>query len=164
MSEKKTLIFDWGDTIMRDFAMEGPMWKWDNVEWISDLEDQLQQLYKEYIMVVATSADHSGTEDMIKALERIGAHKYFDHFFSQKELGFKKPDPNFFLSIINKLNLNPSTSLMIGNSYEKDIAGAKKAGLNTLFFNEMALPGDHAAADRIIYTMKDLKKSIEEIL
>ena len=83
---------------MRDFAMEGPMWKWDNVEWISDLEDQLQQLYEEYIMVVATSADHSGTEDMIKALERIGAHKYFDHFFSQKELGFKKPDPNFFLT------------------------------------------------------------------
>merc|ERR1711991_36847 len=115
-------------------------------------------------MVVATSADHSGTDDMIKALERIGAHKYFNHFFSQKELGFKKPDPRFFQSIIDKLNLNPSESLMIGNSYEKDIEGAKKAGLNTLFFNEMALKGDHTAADRIINTMEELKKSIEEIL
>lgn len=38
----KTLIFDWGDTIMRDFFLEGPMWKWKKVEWIANAEKDIE--------------------------------------------------------------------------------------------------------------------------
>ena len=131
-----TLIFDWGDTIMHDYNLPGPMADWEKVEWIPGAEKALKTLSEKYTCIIATSADHSGTEDMIAALRRVGADKYFHHFFSSKELGYKKPDPRFFSSIVEKLNVTPGECVMIGNFYEKDITGAKQAGLQTVLFNE----------------------------
>lgn len=159
----KTLIFDWGDTIMRDYGIAGAMWKWNKVDWIPNLEAALKELKGEYQLIVATSADHSGTEDMVKALKRINADIYFDHFYSQKELGFKKPDPRFFKSIIEHQKLNLNETVMIGNSYEKDIVGAKSAGLRTLFFNENKEDGAFKSADVIITDMTDLVTALKKV-
>ena len=40
--EIKTLIFDWGDTIMRDLGLPGPMKDWDRVEWIPGAKEMLK--------------------------------------------------------------------------------------------------------------------------
>ena len=153
----KFLIFDWGDTVMRDFALEGPMWKWDKVDWIPGMENALMKLSEKFICVIATSADHSDTEDMKKALKRVGAEKYFTYFFSQKELGFKKPDVRFFKSVAEKINEKPGNCTMIGNLYEKDIVGAKNAGMKTVLFNEEKLLGDFQKADVVINQMEELE-------
>ncbi len=154
----KYLIFDWGDTVMRDFALEGPMWKWEKVDWIPGVENALIKLYKNYTCVIATSADHSDTDDMKKALKRVGADKYFTHFFSQKELGFKKPDVRFFKSVAEKINEKPKNCTMIGNNYVKDIIGAKDAGMKTIFFNEEKLERGFPKADVVIHRMDDIEK------
>lgn len=159
----KTLIFDWGDTVMRDFCLEGPMWQWEKVEWIPNAEKALEQLSEEYNLIIATSADHSGTEDMIKALKRVGADRYFNHFYSQKELGFKKPDPQFFKAILMSQQLDSNECIMIGNSYEKDIEGAKAAKIKTIFFNENKIHGNFVKADLEIYNMDNLIVAIEQL-
>ncbi len=159
----KTLIFDWGDTIMRDFFLEGPMWNWKKVAWIPNAEAALIELSKEYNLIIATSADHSDTDDMIKALKMIGADSYFNHFYSQKELGFKKPDPRFFKSILVKSANKASNCIMIGNSYEKDIEGASAANIKTIFFNEKRIPGEFVKADIQIYNLANLRAAVAEI-
>ncbi len=151
-----TLIFDWGDTIMRDYNLPGPMAEWEKVDWIPGAEKALKVLSKKYRCIIATSANHSGTEEMIAALRRVGADKYFHHFFSSKELGYKKPDPKFFRSIVEKLNLTPGECVMIGNFYEKDITGAKQAGMQTVLFNENKISGPFVEADVIILKMESL--------
>lgn len=153
INQLTTLIFDWGDTIMRDFDQPGPMCDWENVEWIPGAENALKTLSAKYYCVIATSADHSGADEMIAALKRVGAERYFKHFFSSMDLGYKKPDPRFFSAIVLKLGLQPLNCAMIGNLYEKDIVGAKAAGLTTIFFNENFLPGDFPKADFMIHNM-----------
>jgi HAD superfamily hydrolase (TIGR01509 family) len=152
----KFLIFDWGDTIMRDYNLPGPMSGWPKVDYIPGAEEALKALSEKYTTVIATSADHSGTEEMISALKRVDADKYFNHFFSSKELGHKKPDPEFFRAIIQKLGTNASQAVMIGNLYEKDIIGAKAAGLQTILFDEKMQSQDFPDADILIHNMGKL--------
>lgn len=155
--EIKALIFDWGDTIMRDFPeKEGPMYLWDKVEWIPGAEKTLKKLFGKYILVIATNAGASGTKEMIKALERVGADNYFSHFFSSKELGFEKPDVRFFSSIAKKIGVQPENCIMIGNLYEKDIVGAKASGMKTILFNKARLTHVFPQADKVIYEMGEL--------
>lgn len=166
--QTSTLIFDWGDTIMRDFGLPGPMSSWEKVDWIPGVEKALKILSEKYTCIIATSADHSGTEEMIAALKLVGADKYFHHFFSSQELGFKKPDPRFFNSIANQLSLDPAKCVMIGNFYEKDIIGAKQAGMNTVWFNEIENNDgfnreNFPEADHVIFTMEALSDIILKI-
>jgi HAD superfamily hydrolase (TIGR01509 family) len=151
-----TLIFDWGDTIMRDFALPGTMKDWPTVEYIPGAEAALKVAAAKYTCIIATSANHSDTKDMIAALERVGAQKYFHHFLSSADLGYKKPDPHFFTAITERLNLEPAKCVMIGNLYEKDIAPAKAAGLQTIFFNEKNTQGNFPQADVVIGKMNQL--------
>ncbi|MBS4061183.1 MAG: HAD family hydrolase [Bacteroidetes bacterium] len=152
----KALVFDWGDTIMKDFSFPGPMSGWAQVAWIDGAEEALMQLNKKYICIIATSADHSDTEEMKKALSRVGADRYFHYFFSQKELGYKKPDVRFFIEVMRQAGFESSACAMIGNLYEKDIIGAKQAGMRTIFFNENGLEGAFPLADHQINRMEQL--------
>ncbi len=154
----KALIFDWGDTVMRDFPeKEGPMYLWDRVGWIPNAELALQQLYNKYIIVIATNAGQSDTQAMIRALERVGAERYFRYFFSSKDLGYEKPDVRFFETIANKIGVKPEHCAMIGNLYEKDITGAKQCGMFTVLFNEKQTEGDYPLADKVICGMEELE-------
>ena len=145
---------------MRDFDLPGPMFIWEKVEWIPGAEESLKVLSKKFTCVIATSADHSGTEEMIAALKRVGADRYFHHFFSSLELGYKKPDQRFFTAIVRKISADLQNCVMIGNLYEKDIVGAKESGLQTILFNESKVERDFAAADEIIEDMNNLIRVI----
>ena len=158
------LIFDWGDTIMIDYALEGPMYLWDQNSWIPGAEKSLSRISTQYRMVIATNAPHSGTQEMIKALERVGASTYFSSFFSSRELGYGKPDPRFFSTIAKKENVSPAECIMIGDRYKKDIKGAKEAGMQTIFFNEKKQPGSFDQADRVINHMNDLEVAIHSLV
>lgn len=152
------LFFDWGDTIMRDFAYPGPMSAWPEVSWIAGAEDFLIKASKRYTCIIATSASHSDVPEMKKALARVGADKYFRHFYSRFELGYSKPDPMFFVKAMHLTLANPSESMMIGNLYDKDIIGAKKAGMTTVLFNEHEVSGDFLHADYVIAKYSELDK------
>ena len=158
--EIKALIFDWGDTIMRDYNLPGPMAEWDKVDWIPGAEEVLKVLSEKYKCIIATSADHSGTDEMIAALKLVGADKYFHHFFSSQQLGFKKPDPRFFSSITKNLSVVAAECVMIGNFYEKDIIGAKQAGMQTVLFNENNVEDPFPDADVMITEMQSLLEII----
>lgn len=149
-------IFDWGNTIMKDSGLPGPMYRWDQVEWVKGAEELLILLKSSYILAIATSAEHSGTQEMIAALQRINAHRYFHHFFSSREIGFYKPDPRFFSHIAERPGIAPNQCIAVGDSYEKDIIAARKAGMNTVFFNPKHLSGSFSLADVVISDMTEL--------
>lgn len=159
----KQLIFDWGGTIMIDYALPGPMCQWEKVDWVPGARQALTRLKSRFPLCIATNAPHSGTEEMIRALEMVGADQYFTHFYSSKELGYGKPDPRFFLAIASKLGMLPEECLMVGNHYTNDIIGARKAGMKTVYFNEKQLTGPFEKADRVIDDMGGLVSAIEAV-
>ncbi|NVN94935.1 MAG: HAD-IA family hydrolase [Bacteroidetes bacterium] len=158
----KAIIFDWGDTVMRDYPeLKTPMFTWEHVEYIPDVEQVLRALTSRYTMVIATNAGQSDTAALIKALKRVGAEQYFHHFFSSKDLGYEKPDVRFFTSIAQTIYLKPEECIMIGNLYEKDITGAKDAGMKTILFDKKASNLVFPKADKVIHSMKILVETVK---
>lgn len=85
------IVFDWGNTLMRDFPeKQGPMFEWDVVEKMADVDFLLDYLSKKYSIVVATNAGASDTAAMMKALNRVGLDHFFTQAFSSKDLGDRK--------------------------------------------------------------------------
>ena len=149
-SEIKLILFDWGDTLMRDYKNnEGPMCFWENVLVIEGVVNFLKHASPNYKMAVATNAGCSDTALMTQALKRGGIETCFSSFFSSIDLGVSKPDPLFFTKIANALGLNTAQIAMIGNDYNKDIIPAKSVGMHTYFFNESNLIDSFIEADHV---------------
>ena len=155
-----TLIFDWGNTIMLDHQHPGKMQDWEKVDWVPGAEEALALLSPYYNMVIATSANHSDTGDMLGALKRVGAEQYFQHFFSSKDLGVAKPDPAFFSEILSQLGQDAASAISIGDRYPNDIEAAAKAGLKTVWYCPDGREGDFPAADAMITSMTKLVNTI----
>jgi putative hydrolase of the HAD superfamily len=51
------------------------------------------------------------------------------------EIGLRKPDPALFLEGCRRLGTPPDRTLFVGDSLEKDILGAMRAGLESLWYN-----------------------------
>ena len=63
------------------------------------------------------------------------------------DYGCRKPDQRFYRALMDEHGLNSANCLMIGNDRETDIAGAKAAGMATLYMHTALTPHEQAAAD-----------------
>ncbi len=160
---KRTLVFDWGNTIMVDFGYPGPMTTWDKVAWEPGAEKALKDLSLNYPCCIASNAPDSDTVEMINALKRVGADAYFTWFFTSREIGFEKPDIRFFQAICKRMDILPEHCIMIGDNYVKDITGAKTAGMKSVFYNRRKMDQPFPDADVVIVGMDELTAVIETI-
>lgn len=158
----KHIIFDWGNTLMRDFPEKpGPMYKWDHVELMPGVESVLSTLAKRFVLTVATNAGESNTEAMIKALARVNIDGFFMFKYSSKDLGVSKPDPRFFQEVCKQSGFKPEETLMIGNDYKKDIIGAKAVGMQTILYNHENYTGETPDADYVVENLVDVLELIK---
>jgi len=70
-----------------------------------------------------------------KKLRNSGILPYFVEVIDAEMAGVKKPNPIIFNLALEKAKVRPQSALMIGDSLEADILGAKSAGLHALHFN-----------------------------
>ena len=63
---------------------------------------------------------------------------YFTNVITSENAQAKKPDPLVFEYAMTISGTTASESLMIGDNYEADILGAKRVGMDTVFYN---IPG-----------------------
>lgn len=160
----RALVFDWGDTVMRIFPeSSGPMAHWPRVEAVPGIEDTLRAAKLSYVIAVASNASDSGSGLVRDALERAGLEKYFDEVFTARDLKATKPNSAFYRGILRKLELAPEEVVMIGDHFETDIAGAKKTGLWTIWYN----PSDNkppigleGMADVVIQRYSDMENAL----
>ncbi|MBI9035446.1 MAG: HAD-IA family hydrolase [Bacteroidales bacterium] len=159
----KALIFDWGNTIMEDDSSEkGPMYQWKEVKLVEGADELLEYISKKYIVCLATNAGESNAQDVKKALKRVDVLQYFDHIYTSKDLGYNKPDPNFFIKMCKDLGLMAYDCTMIGDNYQKDIVGAKQINIRTVFFNRNTIQkGSFPEADFQIGSLKELLELLE---
>ncbi len=62
-------------------------------------------------------------------IERFGLVHLFDYILIEGEFGFGKPDERVFLHVLEKLEVTPQESWMIGDNLEHDVGGAQKVGI-----------------------------------
>lgn len=80
-------------------------------------------------------------------LKHLGIENSFDGIYLSSDYGCRKPDRRFFEMLLKEQNLDPQSCLMIGNDRMTDIAGAKAAGLATLYMHTGLTPPEQAEAD-----------------
>ena len=117
----------------------------DYIKLYPDVLEALSRLRKKgYRLWLLSNAQRIFTE---YELNHLGLGEQLDGIYISSDYGCRKPDTRFFRALIEEQKLEPSKCLMIGNDRETDIAGAKAAGLNTLFMHTNLTPSDQAEAD-----------------
>lgn len=83
--------------------------------------------------------------------------QYFDAIFLADEVGMVKPDPLLFAHACQKLQTPPANSAMVGDRYDRDIAGALEAGLYTVWVNvrDERVPKDAAPPGATVKTISE---------
>ena len=80
-------------------------------------------------------------------LRHLGLDTQLDGIYLSSDYGCRKPDLRFYRALLEKQQLDVRKCLMIGNDRETDIAGAKAAGMATLYMHTNLTPGNQAEAD-----------------
>ncbi len=70
-----------------------------------------------------------------KKLSKLSIDKYFKELFISKEIGFRKPNQEFFTYVLIKANSIASNSIVVGDSYENDIVPSIKLGIKCIWIN-----------------------------
>ncbi len=131
---KNIYLFDWGDTLMVDTpGIAGKMCDWEHVEATRFAEETLKRISLKASIYVATAAAESAPEDIEKAFKRVGLNKFIKGYFCKQNTGFTKPAPEFYLTIIKTLSVNPGSVTMVGDNLEKDILPCHRLGFNTVW-------------------------------
>lgn len=79
-------------------------------------------------------------------LRLLGLAGCFDGIYISSDYGCRKPDPRFFSALLQEKALDPANCLMIGNDRSSDIAGARAAGLHSLYLHTNLSPAQDTAA------------------
>ena len=66
---------------------------------------------------------------LIGILEGLGTAHWFEHIFVSSRVGYAKPDRQIFHTALERHSLKADDALHVGDSEEKDLHGANKAGL-----------------------------------
>jgi FMN phosphatase YigB (HAD superfamily) len=95
-------------------------------------------------------------------LREFTIRKYFSSIIDSEMAGIKKPDPQIFLKALQELDTVPNKAWVVGDSYERDIHPAKKAGCKTIWLDGKSWkrPDDIHEADFIINSLDELKDLI----
>jgi putative hydrolase of the HAD superfamily len=137
MGEIKCVLFDWGDTVMREFPdCHGPMHLWPKVETIEGITEAIEQIQDGRVIALASNAVDSQEGDIRKALNRVGLNLHFDRVYCFNKIGFMKPSPQFFDHILKELDLPTEGVIMVGDDFESDVLGANDSGIFAIWFNE----------------------------
>ncbi len=95
-------------------------------------------------------------------LRSAGLAGYFDPVLISSDLGYRKPDKRMFELMLVKMDLAPSEVLFVGNDMYRDVFGANRLDIRTVFFKSNQ--GDHrksgAEPDYIIYNFSELPEAV----
>lgn len=97
----------------------------------------LDYLHGKYPMVIVTNGF-----DEIQATKLMsgGIHGYFKTIVTSQRAGSKKPAREIFEFALSEVGHSHADSIMIGDNLQTDIAGARAAGIDTIYFNPAGTP------------------------
>lgn len=100
---------------------------------VEGAEEVLCALFPHYDLYLVTN----GTARVQKSrMKSANLEHYFQNIFISEEIGFNKPQKEYFLACFQQIpNFRKETAVIIGDSLTSDIQGGKNAGIPTIWFN-----------------------------
>ena len=119
------------------------------------VDEQLERWRASYRLALLTNGFSETHREKIALLE---IEPYFDAILIADEVGMVKPDPRVFLHACERIGTQPRQTVMVGDRYERDIAGAIEAGLRTIWVNVRgeAMPQGRRQPDAVIDSIAEV--------
>lgn len=99
---------------------------------IEGARELLDYLHGRYKIAIITNGF---TEVQYDKIHKSKLTKYFDKVITSEEIGTPKPGRKIFEYAAKSINAPKKSTLMIGDSWEADILGAREFGIDQVFFN-----------------------------
>jgi YjjG family noncanonical pyrimidine nucleotidase len=117
-------------------------------------KETLDYLLPKYTMVIVTNGF-----DEIQSTKLLasGIHHYFKDIVTSARAGYKKPAKEIFEFALKENKAQACETIMIGDNLLTDIAGAKNALIDTVFFNPSKIKHD-SKVDYEIETLTELRR------
>lgn len=96
-----------------------------------------------------------------RKIVRLQIGDYIDHLVTSEEAGTDKPHPYIFLLALQKLEVLPDETIMVGDNIKTDIEGANSVGIKSV----LLLQGDHDKVSNEKIRQPDFKiKNLSEVM
>ena len=122
--------------------------------------DVLAFLLGKYELALISDAQWIFTEP---EMAMLGLTPFFKFRILSSRFGFKKPDVRLFDMAMKKLMIKAAESVYIGDNPQKDLMGAKKAGMKFILFRSEFKPYNDFRRDRHFNDYSELLKILEEM-
>ncbi len=127
---------------------------------IEGVEEVLAELHGRYAMAVVTSSQRRHFEIIH---EQTGFLRYFDFVLAREDYGNSKPDPEPYLTAVDRLGLTAGECIAVEDT-PRGLIAAKGAGLRCIVIpNALTLGGDFAAAHTVLDHVRELPRLIAEV-
>ncbi|MFV0337132.1 MAG: HAD family hydrolase [Chthoniobacterales bacterium] len=152
------------DTALRAQMIDSPAGGEELAKKFEEARRKLQRLMPDAVEVLTTLSQSyrigmltNGAPSLQR--EKIaysGLAPFFKYIAVSGEHGVGKPQAEIFNIVCSELEVSPDAAVMIGNSLERDIQGAKNAGITSVW---MQVPGAEEPADiEPDFTIKSLSE------
>lgn len=123
------------------------------------VEETIRQLDSLYHLAVVTDGQSIYA---VPELNSVGLLGFFDPIIVSGDYGYRKPDPRLFTAALAAMKLEASEVLFVGNDMYRDVHGAQKLGMKTVFFksNQGTQEKEGVRPDYVIYAFHELLNAI----
>ena len=121
----------------------------------------LMQLKQQYPMVLVSNF----YGNIATVLQEFKLDGIFDKIIESAVVGVRKPDPQIFTLGVEALGMQPDEVVVVGDSMDKDIIPAGKAGCHTVWFKGEGWtndPVDESPAGKVITDLTQILGNNEE--
>jgi HAD superfamily hydrolase (TIGR01549 family) len=91
----------------------------------------LKELSEVFPLGVVTNGPTKWQETKLVVL---GVRSYIKYFVDSETVGYRKPQPEIFTYALEKAGVEANKALMVGDSLEDDVEGAKRVGMRTVWY------------------------------
>jgi putative hydrolase of the HAD superfamily len=98
----------------------------------------------------------------VPEMRALGVESYFDPIIVSSNYGFRKPDGRLFEMALSRLGLAPKQVVFVGNDMYRDIFGAVRLGIKTVYFSSSqgTKEMEGVEPDYIIHQFAELRQAI----
>ncbi len=95
---------------------------------------------------LAVCSNFSHSETALDVLADAGLARHFDAIVISHEVGLRKPRPEIFRAVVERLGVEPAEVLHVGDNLEADVGGASAVGMSTAWLTRRVKDLDAARA------------------
>jgi HAD superfamily hydrolase (TIGR01549 family) len=112
---------------------------------------------------ILSNASHNA--DVQTLVDRADLRRYMDFVLTSAEIGIRKPHANAFKQALDRWGITQENVMMVGDTPDADILGAKISGIRSVWVRRYASPQDDTfpRADSDIDDLADLPNLLDEI-